>query len=507
VNGVLRARWRGLAVLVLVAAAWLAGSVVVASAGADGPAAGDPAAGDPAAGAPALDEHLSGGATTVVADTGRNAFSHPARNLSVDRQTPFFIGNSFFRKNWVEAPASTTGRDGLGPHFLARSCAGCHLLDGRAAPPQVRDGWNVEQPVGLLLRLSIPATAQRPAGKAGVVPDPVYGAQFENSAVAGVSPEGRVAIEYIEQPGRFDDGTPYSLRQPVYHLRELAYGPTHPELLVSPRIAPAIIGMGLLEAIPEADLRAIAAHQAAAGGTISGRLNRVWDAGRQDWVVGRFGWKANVGTVRHQTASAFNGDMGITSSLFPSESCMPAQADCRARQQREAHWRQERGEPPVDIDDRALDRTVFYTMTLAVPGRRDLDDALVQQGERLFHAAQCASCHLPRHVTGELPGFPELSGQTIRPYTDLLLHDMGEGLADGRPDFDADGREWRTPPLWGVGLLRAVNGHSYLLHDGRARSLMEAILWHGGEAEPSKQQVLGMSKAEREALIRFLESL
>jgi CxxC motif-containing protein (DUF1111 family) len=451
-------------------------------------------------------EDLPGGHTTT-ADQGRNAFSHPAANLSIDRQTPFFIGNSFFRKNWVEAPASTTGRDGLGPHFIARSCAGCHILDGRGSPPPSVDGVNTEQPVSLLLRLSIPATAARPAGKDGVVPEPSYGTQFNNAAVTGVRAEGAVEIRYVEQPGRFADGTPYSLRKPLYRLHELAYGPLHADTQISPRIAPAVIGLGLLEAIPEAGLRAIAARQAEEGLGISGRLNRVWDAGRQEWSVGRFGWKANVATVRHQTAAAFQGDMGITSRLFPREECMPAQADCLARLQREAEWRSGRGEADVDIDDRALERTVFYTTTLAVPSRPDARDPQVLAGKRLFHDARCASCHVPRHLTGELPGYPELSQQTIYPYTDLLLHDMGEGLADGRPDFDADGREWRTPPLWGIGRVKTVNGHTTFLHDGRARNLMEAILWHGGEAEAAKARVLGFSQAERDALIRFLESL
>ncbi|ENO88651.1 di-heme oxidoredictase family protein [Thauera linaloolentis] len=451
-------------------------------------------------------EDLPGGDTTT-GDQGRNAFSHPAANLSVDRQTPFFIGNSFFKKNWVEAPASTTGRDGLGPHFIARSCAGCHILDGRGSPPPVQDGINIEQPVSLLFRLSIPASAARPAGKDGVVPEPAYGTQFNNAGVTGVQPEGAVEIRYVEQPGQFADGTPYSLRKPLYRLHDLAYGPLHPDTQISPRIAPVVIGLGLLEAIPEADLRAIGARQAEEGLGISGRLNRVWDAGRQEWMAGRFGWKANVATVRHQTAGAFHGDMGITSTLFPREECMPAQADCIARQQREAEWRSERGEADVDVDDRALERTVFYTTTLAVPSRPDARNPQVLAGKRLFHEARCASCHVPRHVTGELPGYPELSKQTIYPYTDLLLHDMGEGLADGRPDFEADGREWRTPPLWGIGRVKTVNGHTTFLHDGRARNLLEAILWHGGEAEAAKARVLGLSKTERDALIRFLESL
>lgn len=450
-------------------------------------------------------EELAGGDTTI-SDTGRNAFSYPAANLSVDRQTPFFIGNSFFKKNWVEAPASTTGRDGLGPHFIARSCAGCHAMDGRGGPPAQVGGVQSEAPVGLLMRLSIPTPEGQSAGKEGVVPEPTYGGQLNNLAVTGVAPEAEVVITYTELPGSFADGTPYSLRKPAYHLENPAYGPLHPATLISPRVAPQVIGLGLLEAIPEADLLAIARRQADEG-VVSGRPNRVWDASRNDWVVGRFGWKANVGSVAHQTAGAFNGDIGITSSLFPHEDCTPAQRDCRARMVREAEWRQKRNEGAVDIDDQALARTIFYTATLAVPARRDVRDPAVLRGKQLFNAVGCASCHVPRHVTGELADYPELSRQTIYPYTDLLLHDMGEGLADGRPDFEAGGREWRTPPLWGIGLIRAVNGHTFFLHDGRARNLMEAVLWHGGEAEPAREAVLGFDKADREALLRFLESL
>lgn len=447
-------------------------------------------------------EELAGGNTTV-GDDGRNAFSHPAANLSVDRQTPFFIGNSFFRKNWVEAPASTTGRDGLGPHFITRACAGCHVLDGRGAPPAFKDGVQTEQPIGLLFRLSIPGDG----GKVGVVPEPTYGTQLNNFAIKGVTPEAKIEIRYREIEGRFADGTPYSLREPEYRITEPGYGPPHPQMLMSPRIAPHVIGLGLLEAVREEDILANAARQAEDGKGISGRPNRVWDEHHKDWVIGRFGWKANVGSVAHQVAGAFHGDMGITSTLFPREECMPMQKDCHDRIAQEAQWRTQRKQVAVDIDDRSLDRTLFYTLTLAVPQRRNVKDAQVLRGKRVFHEANCASCHTPKYVTGELRDFPELSNQTIYPYTDLLLHDMGEGLADNRPDFAATGREWRTPPLWGLGLIPTVNGHSHLLHDGRARNLMEAVLWHGGEAESAKQQVLKLNKADREALIRFLESL
>ncbi|ABM37865.1 di-heme oxidoreductase family protein [Polaromonas naphthalenivorans] len=446
------------------------------------------------------DDEKPGGDTTVFA-SGRNAFSFPAANLSDEERTRFVIGNSFFKRNWVEAPASTTARDGLGPHFIARSCGGCHVTDGRGQPPQIRNRLGQDPAVGLLMRLSVPGNANP---KAGVVPEPVYGDQFNNAAVQGVKPEGEVVIRYTPVSGRFADGTRYTLQQPVYSFSHLGYGPMHPGVMIGPRIAPQIIGVGLLEAIPETEILGNAARQAATPGPIKGQPNRVWDAFAGREMLGRFGWKANVASVAHQTAGAFRGDVGITSSKAPDESCTPTQTDC-LKSPRGAH-----GEGP-EIDDKTLGDVVFYQATLAPPARRNAHDAQTVHGQRLFAQAQCAACHRPDYVTTAGP-FPQLTskalnGQRIWPYTDLLLHDMGEGLADGRPDFQASGRQWKTPPLWGIGLIRDVNSHDRLLHDGRARGALEAILWHGGEAEASRQQVLKMNKAEREALVKFVESL
>jgi len=442
----------------------------------------------------------TGGATTVHAN-GRNAFSFAAANLSDEERTRFAIGNSFFRRNWVEAPASTALRDGLGPHFIARSCGGCHVQDGRGAPPDFRRGLAPEQPVALLMRLSVPGLAD-PHG--GVRPELVYGDQFNNAAVQGVRPEGRVTLRWEPLRGRFADGTAYTLQKPVYGFADLAYGAMADDVMMSPRIAPQLIGVGLLEAIAEADIRRNAAEQAAAGGPIKGQVNQVWDAMAQQTRVGRFGWKANVATIAHQTAGAFRGDMGITSSLFPDEACSPAQVDCLAAP------RGAKGQG-VEIDDKTLADVVFYQSTLAPPARRRAADVQVLRGQALFHKAQCAACHRPSYVTAEGP-FPSLSspalkGQRIWPYTDLLLHDMGAALADGRPDFQANGRQWKTPPLWGIGLIKEVNGHTRLLHDGRANGVLEAVLWHGGEAEAAKKQLLQMKRAERTALVRFVESL
>ena len=441
----------------------------------------------------------TGGETTVYA-TGRNAFSFPAANLEDAERTRFVIGNSFFKRNWVEAPASTTARDGLGPHFLARSCGGCHLFDGRGEPPPWRQGLSDEQPLALLIRLSVPGVDAH----GGPKHEPVYGDQFNTAAIQNVKPEGEVAMRWKPIQGRFADGTRYTLQQPQYTLRNLAYGPLVPGTLMSPRIAPQIIGVGLLEAIAEQDILANAARQAALPGLIKGQPNRVWDVVAQREMLGRFGWKANVATLAHQTAGAFHGDIGITSRHFPAETCTPAQKDCLAAPDGS-------GDGQPELEDATLEQVVFYQATLAPPARRNAQDPEVLQGQRLFAQAQCAVCHRPSYTTAEGP-FPRLTsqalqGQTIWPYTDLLLHDMGDALADGRPDFLANGRQWKTPPLWGTGLIRDVNGHTRLMHDGRANGVLEAILWHGGEAEASKQQVLQMKKSERNALVKFVESL
>lgn len=438
---------------------------------------------------PVPPEALSGGDTTVFED-GRDAFSLASRNLPADRLTDFVIGNSFFKKNWVAAPASTTARDGLGPHFIARSCSGCHTLDGRGAPPAAPD----EAPMALLIRLSLPG---RGSPQAGVVPEPTYGDQLDTDAIPGVRPEGRVRIRYTERPGQFADGTPYALREPHYELYDLGYGPLAPGTLLSPRVAPQLIGMGLIEAIPEAAILAHADPDDRDGDGISGRPNPVWNAVTRRTGLGRFDWKANSAGVAHQVAGAFNGDMGITSPIFPTHPCTRAQADCRTAPNG--------GTPEIDAAD--LRKVVFYTMQLAPPAFRHWDEPAVQRGRAQFHALGCAACHTPEFRTGELKGFPELSGQTIRPYSDFLLHDMGPGLADGRPDFAASGSEWKTPPLWGIGLFPAVNGHSNYLHDGRARDLMEAVLWHGGEAEAAQRRVLALDAQARADLIAFLRAL
>ena len=428
-----------------------------------------------------------GGETTAFTDN-RNAFSMSARNLNTGEKRVFEVGDSFFEQNWVTAPASTDARDGLGPTFNALSCSSCHVLDGRGRPPTDHD----DPERGLLIRLSIPGETSEGAP----VGDPNYGTQLQDRAINGVEPEGRFIIDFVEIEGEYADGEPYVLLMPIYRFIELAFGEMAPDLMTSPRIAPAVIGMGLLEAINEEDILAQADPNDEDSDGISGRPNMVWDIERQETVLGRFGWKANEPNVEQQALGAFLGDIGITSIHHMEENCPEAQIACAAAITG--------GEP--EVPGARSDKLVFYTQTLAVPAMRDIEDPQVRKGAEMFLKAGCSACHTPSYTTGTHE-IAALSDQEIFPFTDLLLHDMGEGLADGRPDFLATGSEWRTPPLWGIGLVERVNKHTRFLHDGRARNLAEAILWHGGEAEKSRDAFREMSKDEREALIAFLKSL
>lgn len=341
--------------------------------------------------------------------------------------------------------------------------------------------------VSLLMRVSLGLDVQQHP-----IPVPGFGLQIQDRAIPETSAEATLRVEYVEEPGRFADGEPYSLRRPTYYLDDL-FAELPAGVFLSPRMARPVFGLGLLEAITEETLQNLAQDQVVKG-DVSGRLNYVWDRTAQDFRVGRFGWKANKPSVRQQTADAYRNDMGITSPLVPTESISDRSVEDSLHDDPE-------------IDDNTLDVVTFYMQTLAVPAARHVDDPIVNHGRNLFGSIGCASCHTPRIETGTLPDLPEVSNQVIFPYTDLLLHDMGDDLADGRPDFLASGREWRTPPLWGLGLTRLVNQHTQLLHDGRARNIAESILWHGGEAEASREQFRNLSKEERESLLTFLESL
>ena len=435
----------------------------------------------------ALLSPTSGGALTV-SSTGRHAFSRPAPNLDVERRAAFAIGNAFFNSPWIVAPATAGARDGLGPLFNARSCDACHNNDGRGRPPE-----GGERPISLVIQFATPTPG--PNDEPGA--DPRYGVNLNPFAIGGVPAEGTVRIHQREIHGTFADGEAFVLLAPEYEFHELAYGDLHDGTGFSPRVAPSVFGAGLLEAIPEDQIVALADPDDADDDGISGRPNRVWNHRTQQVVLGRFGWKANQPDIAHQTAAAFSSEIGMSTTLRPEQNCTDAQVECLEAPSG--------GEP--EISDEIFERIVRYQRTLGVPARRNLDDPTVRRGATSFASAGCTACHHSTFVTSSSTEEAAVANQTIHPFTDLLLHDMGDALADNRVDFKAAPNEWRTAPLWGLGLQETVNGHTRLLHDGRARNVTEAILWHGGEAERSREAFRAMSKKDREALLAFLNSL
>jgi CxxC motif-containing protein (DUF1111 family) len=441
--------------------------------------------------APAVaDEQLSGGINGTTFDKSSNAFGVQLKGLTADEEGFFVTGNAFFRSNWVVAPASVQTLDGLGPVFNAISCGSCHFKDGRAQPPATPDA-----PLnGLLFRLSVPGTGIHGAP----LGDPIYGGQLQDKAILNIKNEGRVRVAYQELLGSYQDGSVYTLRQPSYDILDLNYGDFAPGIMVSPRIAQQVSGLGLLEIVPEQEILSFVDENDSNNDGISGRANYVWDIGTQTTLLGRFGWKANQPNLLQQTADAFNGDIGITTNLVPNSHFSPIQ-------EQQYPTIPNGGSP--ELSDELLLKVVSYIRSLSVPAARDYDDVTVLRGKYLFKDLNCTGCHRPTFITGNEGSIAALKNQKILPYTDLLLHDMGAELADGRPDFQASGAEWRTPPLWGIGLLQTVNGHTSLLHDGRARNVEEAILWHGGEAANARKGFTELSATDRDAVIAFIHSL
>ena len=448
-------------------------------------------------------EKMQGGAATTPKVGDINALSQPSANLSFADRERFSLGNGIFRKDWVTSPSSTQASDGLGPLFNSRNCQACHIKDGRGHAPSSVGG----DAVSYLVRLSIPPDAtqagQIAAGLIPAVPDPVYGLQLQDHSAAGLLPEGRIHIDYEDVPVTLADGETVTLRGPTLTIDKPGFGAFAPGLMMSGRIAPAMSGVGLLEAIHDADIMAHADPDDRDGDGISGRPNLIAD-GKGGLVIGRFGWKAAQPSVEQQTTHAFAGDMGLSTPVLPDNAgdCTAAQPDCRAM----PNGAQERyGDTEVPRD--VLDLVVFYSQNLAPPVRRGFDEPEVLSGKAAFYQAGCPACHVPKYVTSRAAAHEAQRFQLIWPYTDLLLHDMGAGLADGRCEGLADGTEWRTPPLWGIGLARKVSAEAGFLHDGRARTLQEAILWHGGEAQNARDGYVALPKAERDALVKFLESL
>lgn len=431
-----------------------------------------------------------GGATTRPVAT-RDAFTFVAGNATDEIRKQFSSGNQVFTATWDPAPGPKPDTDGLGPLFNRASCFDCHLDNGRGRPPD-RPGDMLETS---LVRVSVPGLDAH----GGPNPVPVYGDQINDRAIAGVPPEAKPEILWREEKSRYKDGTHYSLRRPVVTLTKPGYGAWPKDTLMSLRMANPIIGLGLLEAVPDETLTALADPDDVDHDGISGRVNKVWDVPSRSMKIGRFGWKANVASLRNQIAGAALGDMGLSNPVMPIDLCLPGQDAC-SRVARAART------PELEISPAQFEDLLIYSSFIAVPRQRGHDWPEVQRGEASFRDMGCAACHIPTLITAP-DARPEFADQTIHPFTDLLLHDMGEGLADHRPDFAASGREWRTTPLWGLGLTQKVSGHTYLLHDGRARNVAEAILWHGGEAEAAKDNFRRASKSTRDDLLTFLNSL
>jgi CxxC motif-containing protein (DUF1111 family) len=420
----------------------------------------------------------------------QEAYLQPIAGLSHSQLRLFREGEKEFKVPWVVFPL-LGGHWGLGPTFIADACSTCHINGGRG---RTIDNTIIVQQ---LLRVSVPG--EGPHGSPN--PHPNYGHQIQVFGVnvglkENLKPgEAEVYVGWQPLQVELADGEIVPLRKPVIRIENPNFGPIDETVMTSLRNTQVVFGMGFLEAVPEATLLRVAENQKKQG--LNGRLNRVYDDTLKKTVVGRFGWKANQPSIRQQIAVAFIGDIGVNSSLYPDENCPEVQTLCRAMAP---------GNSP-ELLDYNLDQMTFWHAALAPPPARNTDAEDVALGERLFEEAKCSGCHLPELTTGNYPLLPQIEHRTFRAYTDLLLHDMGEDLADGRPDFLAGPRDWRTPPLWGIGLSAQVNGSTNLLHDGRARNVQEAILWHGGEAKVSRDLFATMSKVERNALIAFVNSL
>jgi len=436
-------------------------------------------------------EEYAGGETTSFDVTTVNAFDHGASNLSRDRFLRFESGNSFFNTTWTNPGSSA--RDGLGPFFINDSCRGCHIRDGVGSAPQLNERIST-----MTIQISL-SHGTDPHG--GPLPVPEYGLQLNNRDIYNNQrPEADPRItHYVVKIITFPDGYQVELLKPVFELN-FNYGePT--DCVISPRVAPKIIGLGLLAAIREEDILKRSDPDDLNNDGISGKPNYVWNKKNNRKELGRFGWKSNQPTIDQQNQGAFNGEIGITTPLFPNENCTVSShpsIDCNNPPS---------GNSNPEANQNIVELVEFYTHLIAVPIRRNYQDPIVLRGKEIFFQLGCESCHRQKYITGNLDNFPEVSYQKIYPYTDLLLHDMGDDLKDDRQQFDANGKEWRTPPLWGLGLVQRVNPNAGFLHDGRARSIEEAILWHGGEAEQSKQNYIQLQREEREALIEFLKSL
>ncbi len=435
------------------------------------------------------------------------SFNVPAPNLSEAELALHLAGDIEFNRQF-------TGEQGLGPAFNANSCIACHARDGRGALPiielgkeRIRFGPNES----LLLRVGLEVEG---TNKSELDLVPGFTEQLHHRGIYSLRQDhpglGQTDIEMSFEFSRFayPDGSIVELRKPIFSFLnpydETTEKPSalrDPRIRISPRIGPPVIGLGLLDAIDDKTLIAMSDPDDKDGDGISGRVNLI------NGQVGRYGWKANTVTVRDQVAQALNHDMGLTTSLLPVENIFGTAllSDWMTRLLKNPS--ELTAEPRFEVAETQFDSLSFYTATLAVPKRRNATSPDTLAGAKQFEVVGCTGCHTPMIKTGHAGRIEIFKQQTIYPFSDGLLHDMGEELSDGRPDYEASGREWRTRPLWGIGLTQTINPRAGFLHDGRARTLEEAILFHGGEAASSRAKFANLPKSKRQQLISFLRSL
>ncbi|MFT4762939.1 MAG: CxxC motif-containing protein (DUF1111 family) [Oleispira sp.] len=446
-------------------------------------------------------EALPGGATSVSSQPFVS-FMYPADNIDQNLRPLFYAGKALAKQPWVKAPTITFARDGLGPLYNARTCLACHANGGKGSIPT--DSKSAL--FSTLVRLSSP----------GLASHPIYGDQLQTQSISlahqlrssvkegtlkhDVSPEAYAYVTWTKKEFKYPDGNKVILRTPALTLDKLAYGEMATETQMSLRVAPAIQGMGLIELIKQVDIDKLSDEHDNNHDGISGRVNLVFDVQTQQVSPGRFGLKSNKPSLVMTIAGAFANDIGISNHLFPAQPCTEQQPTCN----RAENGNDDEG---VELPRHLLKLVVDFNRNLAPVKRLNSQQKTILEGRSLFYSTGCHACHNPSFITGKSDNFPHLSEQKIWPYSDFLLHDMGEELSDGRPDYLASGREWRTAPLWGLGFQKQVNGSNAYLHDGRATSVEQAILWHGGEAASTQSRFINLSKAERSALINFVESL
>ena len=443
------------------------------------------------------DPSLPGGETSNQVEN-KNSFSLSSRNLEEHMRINFLVGNALFERMWEDSSISKNiAKDGLGPFFSARSCESCHINDGRGHIPIT----NKEDKISVVIQISQNIAQSNDYIKN--IEDDIYGGQISEFAVKDVLKEADIIIDYKYSLEMYEDGRVVELRRPIIKIDNLNYGDFNESTIFSARIAQPMIGLGLIEHISDQSLLMNEDINDTNNDGVSGKANKVWDIENEKLAIGRFGWKAAQPSVYQQTADAFYHDMGLSNKLYSNPfNCTSKQVECA-----KAISGNSEEYDDLEVSNDQLDLVTFYSSQLGVPARRSINAENVKKGKEIFFALNCNSCHVESFTTGDTGSHANLNNQIIYPYSDFLLHDMGESLSDGVSEFFAQGSEWRTPPLWGIGLTSIVSDEYGYLHDGRARTIEEAILWHGGEANEIIQNYKKLKKSEVNQLLSFINSL